>query len=199
MAGTVVAVFSERESAHNASRALLDDGVSINDISVVVKAPDRVEGNGAGVHDQDGAVLVTSVREVEQHDVEQSVSQESGMGGRAAAGAAVGVPFGLFLASTLVLIPGLGPVLAAGPVAAMLAGGAVGGVAGAFVGALASEGIPEAAATNYHGHVLAGRALVAVLASEEQSKVIQQSLLDHGGRDIGFYPRILDTVQSIES
>jgi len=199
MAGTVVAVFFEREAAHNASRALLEAGVSLNDISVVAKARDQTADLASGDLHADGAVLVTSVREVEQHDVEQSVSQESGMAGRAAAGAAVGVPFGLFLASTLILIPGIGPVVAAGPVAAMLAGGAVGGVAGAFVGSLASEGIPEAAATTYHDHVHLGHALVAVISSSEQSNRIEKILLDHGGRNIGFYPRILDSVQSIES
>jgi hypothetical protein len=195
MSGTVVAVFSNRETAHNASRALIDEGISLNDISVIVKEETAVSSQDA---DAEGAVLVGSVREVTHHDVEQPVSKGDGSAGRVAGGAAVGVPFGLFLASTLILIPGLGPVIAAGPVVAMLSGGAIGGVAGALIGAFASEGIPEPAAQTYHDHVEAGHALVAVIASGNHEK-IEETLRNKGGRDVGYYQRLLDTVQSIES
>jgi hypothetical protein len=194
LAGSVVAVFSDKAAAENASRALLDDGVSLNDISVVVKGEERTS---PGDPDAEGSVLTSSVREVSHHDVEQPAEDKDPIIG-AAAGAGVGVPFGLFLASAMILIPGLGPVIAAGPVLAMLTGGAIGGAAGALVGALASEGIPQAAAHTYHDSVEAGQALVAVIASGDHDK-IEKILTDKGGRDVGYYPRVLDTVQTIES
>jgi len=195
VAGTVVAVFSDKAAAQNASRALLDDGVSLNDISVVVKGQ---EETSPGDPDAEGSVLTQSVREVSHHDVEQPAHSKDSVVG-AAAGAGVGVPFGLFLASAMILIPGIGPVIAAGPVLALLTGGVLGGAAGALAGALASEGIPQEAAHTYHDSVEAGHALVTVLASDGRETHIEQVLTDKGGRDIGYYPRILDSVQSIES
>ena len=53
----------------------------------------------------------------------------------------------------LLAIPGLGPVIAAGPIMAGLAGLGVGGAVGGLVGALIGMGIPEYEAKRYEGHV----------------------------------------------
>ena len=60
------------------------------------------------------------------------------------------------------MIPGFGPLLAVGPVAAALTaaitGGALGGVAGSLIGA----GVAEASALAAEKHLAAGRAIVTV-------------------------------------
>jgi len=106
MAGTVVAVFRSRELAHNSAQKLLDSGVSINDISVVVKES-HAANDPEATHDSEHPVLVSSVREVDHHDVEQSHRNSSGSVGRAATGMTVGVSLGALVGSALILVPGL--------------------------------------------------------------------------------------------
>jgi len=74
-----------------------------------------------------------------------------------------------------------------------------GGVVCGLVAALASDGIPEDAAKMYHDRVASGQALVTVLTSADHAAGIEKTLEDGGGRQIGFFKRILDSVQSIES
>jgi len=198
MAGTVVAVFVTRESAHNSARKLVDTGVSINDISVVVQES-HAANDPQATHDSEHPVLVSSVREVDHHDVEQAHNASSGSVGRAATGVTVGVSIGALFGSALILVPGLGPLLAAGPIAVLMGTSIAGGVVCGLVGALASDGIPERAAMTYHEQVAAGHALVTVLTSSPHAEGIEKILEDGGGRQIGFFPRILDSVQSIES
>ena len=59
-------------------------------------------------------------------------------------------------------IPGLGPLLAAGPIVAGLAGLGAGGAVGGFIGALAGMGIPEYEARRYEGRVKDGGILLSV-------------------------------------
>jgi hypothetical protein len=59
-------------------------------------------------------------------------------------------------------IPGIGPVIAAGPIVAALTGIGVGGALGGFAGSLIGVGIPEYEAKRYEGRLLKGGILVAV-------------------------------------
>jgi hypothetical protein len=59
-------------------------------------------------------------------------------------------------------IPGIGPLIAAGPIMAGLAGLGVGGAVGGLVGALVGMGIPEYEAKLYEGRVKNGGVLLSV-------------------------------------
>jgi hypothetical protein len=59
-------------------------------------------------------------------------------------------------------IPGVGPLIAAGPIMAALAGVGVGGAVGGFTGALIGLGIPEYEAKRYEGRVQKGGILLSV-------------------------------------
>jgi uncharacterized membrane protein len=59
-------------------------------------------------------------------------------------------------------IPGLGPLIAAGPIVAALGGTAAGATAGGLVGALVGLGIPESEAKVYEERLKEGGYLVAV-------------------------------------
>lgn len=65
----------------------------------------------------------------------------------AAAGAAIGTVGAALAAAGALFIPGIGPILAAGPIATLLtgavAGGAIGGAVGTLAGALANLGVDE--------------------------------------------------------
>lgn len=69
---------------------------------------------------------------------------------------------GLLAGIGALAIPGIGPILAAGPIVATLTGVAVGAGAGGLVGGLIGLGIPEDEAKEYEGYVESGKILVLV-------------------------------------
>lgn len=85
----------------------------------------------------------------------------------AAAGAVTGavgggVLGGIIGAAAALLVPGIGPVLAGGVLAATLGGAAIGAAAGGILGALTGLGLPEEEARYYEGEFRSGRILVTV-------------------------------------
>lgn len=79
-----------------------------------------------------------------------------------ATGLALGGTLGWLVGAGLVLIPGLGAIVAAGPILGALAGVGAGGTLGAIVGALVGLDIPEYEAKRYEGRVKEGGVLVSV-------------------------------------
>ncbi len=80
----------------------------------------------------------------------------------AATGGAVGGLVGLLAGVGALAIPGIGPLIAAGPIAATLGGAAVGAGVGGLAGALIGLGFPEEEANRYEGYVKEGKILVVV-------------------------------------
>lgn len=84
-------------------------------------------------------------------------------------------------AAGIIAIPGVGPILAVGPLAATLTGAATGGVAGA----LADWGVPAGAGKKYEEDVKAGQTVVAVDCKDDVfAKKAETCLKDAGGHDI---------------
>jgi hypothetical protein len=79
-----------------------------------------------------------------------------------AAGGAVGGTLGLLAGIGALAIPGVGPLIAAGPIMGALAGLGVGGAVGGLVGALVGMGIPEYEAKRYEGRLKDGGVLLSV-------------------------------------
>ena len=82
-------------------------------------------------------------------------------------------------------IPGIGPILAAGPIAAAL-GGALGGaglgaVTGGLIGALTDMGVPEHEARHYENAVREGKTLLTVRAQDDASAERVASILENCG------------------
>jgi len=80
----------------------------------------------------------------------------------AGSGAVLGGALGLLAGIGALAIPGVGPLIAAGPIMAALAGVGVGGAVGGFTGALIGLGIPEYEAKRYEGRVQKGGILLSV-------------------------------------
>jgi len=110
---TLVALYRNFTDAQNAVDALVNSGVDRSNISVVAN---NVTGE-YGTH---------------VHDTEDAVTAEDGAAFGAASGGIIGALAGL----GALAIPGIGPVIAAGPLIAALTGGAVGALAGAPTGGL---------------------------------------------------------------
>jgi hypothetical protein len=166
MAGKNTAVFGiykDRASVENAVDMLKSDGFRNTDISVLF--PGNV-GTKDFAH-------------------EKHTKAPEGATTGAGAGVVVGGTLGWLAGIGMLTIPGVGPFLAAGPIAAALAGAGAAGVVGGIVGALAGMGIPEYEAKRYEGRVKNGGILLSVHSdNSEWTKKGKQILEDTGAEDI---------------
>jgi hypothetical protein len=100
-------------------------------------------------------------------------------------GGIIGGTLGLLAGIGALAIPGVGPLIAAGPIMASLAGLGVGGAVGGMVGALVGMGIPEYEAKRYEGAVKGGGTLLSVHCdTSEQVDAAKTALKETGARDI---------------
>jgi len=115
---------------------------------------------------------------------ETDADRASGVAAGAGAGAAVGGLGGLLLGLGALAVPGIGPVLAAGPVAAALAGAGLGAAAGGVVGSLTGLGIAEDDARLYAEALRRGGTLVAVRGDEAQAGMAAEVMAARGAEDV---------------
>jgi hypothetical protein len=80
-------------------------------------------------------------------------------------------------------IPGVGPLLAAGPVMAALSAAAVGGAAGGLIGGLVGLGIPEYEARLYEGKVRAGNILISVHTEDGKQRSRAKDIFEAAGAE----------------
>ena len=100
-------------------------------------------------------------------------------------GGVIGGTLGVLAGVGALVIPGIGPFIAAGPIMAGLAGLGVGGALGGLVGALVGMGIPEYEAKRYEGRVKGGGALLSVhCATSGQIDRAKEVLNSTGAEDI---------------
>jgi hypothetical protein len=100
-------------------------------------------------------------------------------------GAVVGGIVGWLAGIGALAIPGIGPLIAAGPIVAMLAGAGAVGAAGGIVGTLVGLGIPEYEALRFEGRVKSGGTLVSIHCdNSEWVKRAKKILQDTGAEDI---------------
>src|SRR5665213_2105132 len=103
------------------------------------------------------------------------------------AGGVIGGTLGVLAGIGALAIPGVGPLIAAGPIMAGLAGLGVGGAVGGLVGALVGMGIPEYEAKRYEGRVKGGGTLLSVHCdTSDQISRVKDLLKQTGAEDISF-------------
>lgn len=112
----------------------------------------------AGFSDSDISVIGRR----EDHD-------DSNAGEGAGIGAGVGGAAGLLAGLGMIAIPGIGPVVAAGWLAATAAGAAAGAAAGGIIGAMTSAGVDEREAHVYAESVRRGGSVVSLRTSEARA------------------------------
>lgn len=166
MAKTVLGLFETFPDAERAQRALAEKGIGRNDISVIF-----LNSPGQRAHFPIGG-----------DQYADPGAEEAGAG--AAKGAAVGGAAGVALGLAALAIPGIGPVLAAGPLLAALGGGAAGAFTGSLVGAISRLGVPDTEAERYHEGVRRGGVLVGVHTDDAQVGHVAALLRELGAVDI---------------
>ena len=103
----------------------------------------------------------------------------------AGTGAAVGGVLGLLAGTAALAIPGIGPIIAAGPIAATLAGAGIGAAAGGLIGALINAGVPEDEAQYYMEGVKRGGTLITLHARDDRTADCALRVMrEHGAVDI---------------
>lgn len=116
----------------------------------------------AGFSNNDISVLLPDSSSSKEFAHEKNTKAPEGATTGVAAGGAVGGTLGLLAGIGALAIPGVGPLIAAGPIVGALAGVGVGGVVGGLIGALVGMGIPEYEAKRYEGRIKDGGILLSV-------------------------------------
>jgi uncharacterized membrane protein len=160
---TIVASFDGYHPAQKVVLELINDGFMSRDIGIVAS-------NVSGDYRSDDHVKVTDTA------------------GNTATGAVTGGLLGgaAGLAASLMglAIPGIGPIIAAGPLIAILSGAGAGAMAGGLIGALTEVGISEEHANYYAESVRRGGALVTVKADDARANRAAEIMRENGAVDI---------------
>lgn len=136
----VFGIYAARDHAERGVDRLLAAGFTHDDISVLL--PD-VQGSKDFAHHKD-------------------TKAPEGTTAGVTTGGVIGGTLGLLAGIGALAIPGVGPLIAAGPIMGALAGLGVGGAVGGLIGALVGMGIPEYEAKRYEGRIKAGGVLLSV-------------------------------------
>ncbi len=164
MANTAVfGVYPALDAAESAVRMLRDRGFRATDVSVLIP-------QNPGTKD------LAHVR---------ASKAPEGVAAGATSGAVVGATLGWLAGIGALAVPGIGPLLAAGPIVAALAGAGAVGTLGGITGALVGLGIPEYEARRYEGRVRKGGVLMSVHADDgEWARRAKEILIDTGAEDV---------------
>lgn len=139
----------------------------------------------SGFADHDISVLFPGKTGTEDFAREQNTKAPVGAVTGAGTGGVLGGALGWLAGIGALSIPGIGPVVAAGPIMAALGGAAVGAAMGGIAGALVGMGIPDHEARRYEGRISAGNILISVHSeNDEKSKRALEIFEQAGAVDI---------------
>jgi len=114
---------------------------------------------------------------------EQNTKAPEGAAAGASAGGLLGGTLGWLAGIGALAIPGVGPLIAAGPIMGLLGGAAVGAATGGLAGALVGYGIPELEAKQYEGKVKGGNILLSVHTDDGDEITRAKAILEKNGAE----------------
>jgi Protein of unknown function (DUF3341) len=139
----------------------------------------------AGFRNSDISVLFPENTGSKEFAHEKGTKAPEGASAGGGTGVVIGGALGWLAGIGSLALPGVGPLIAAGPIVATLAGAGLGGVVGGLAGALIGMGIPEYEAKRYEGRVKDGGILLSVHSdSSDWTKRAKQILEETGAQDI---------------
>jgi uncharacterized membrane protein len=154
-----MSTFNTRDSAERAVSDLRSKGFD-REISIVAK--DEQSGQARR---KDNATL-----NMGGDSVSEGATTGSVLGGLAGLAAGAGA----------LAIPGIGPIIAAGPIAGLLSGAATGGIAGGLI----DWGIPAERGRYYENRVKQGNVLVSVRTDDNKAGDAANILRSYGSQDV---------------
>lgn len=161
----VVGVFSTVEQAQRAVEDLKASGYAAENISLIAKDRSKVDT---------------------LHETTDAVAENAGTG--AVAGGILGGLGGLLLGLGALAIPGVGPIIAAGPLAATLTGAAAGGLTGGLLGALTGLGVEETEAALYEKNFESGDILVIADTDDKNNDLVYGTFARNKTLNRDIYP-----------
>ncbi|MDD4569866.1 MAG: hypothetical protein PHE70_07075 [Tepidanaerobacteraceae bacterium] len=165
MVKTVVGVFDSHDQAEKAVAELRRSGYDTNEVSIVAKG--KQQGQNSGDYESDTTFGMDTVAD--------GTTTGGVLGGLA----------GLAMGAGALAIPGLGPIIAAGPIAGLLSGAATGGVAGGLI----DWGVPEEQGQHYENEVKKGGILAAVRSHEQKVDKAAQIFRQNGAHDVNTHEK----------
>ena len=139
----------------------------------------------AGFSNNDISVLLPDKSGTKDFAHEKGTKAPEGATTGGVAGGVLGGALGWLAGIGALAIPGVGPLIAAGPIMAALGGAAVGAAGGGIIGALVGMGIPEYEAKRYEAKVREGNVLISVHTEDsDEAKKAKEIFERDGGSDI---------------
>ena len=167
MSKTITRVYEDYAMAEETVRELRGAGLGASNIGLVAS-------NADGWH-RPGASSVSPIHDKDRDGKDDRAEGAATGGGLGAIlGGAAGAAAGL----GMIAIPGIGPVVAAGWLAALAAGAVGGGVAGGLIGALVESGTSKENAQLYAEAVRRGGAIVTAKVSDDD-EAQYTAIMDH--------------------
>jgi hypothetical protein len=172
MTKTITRVYDDYALAEETVRELQGAGLGASNIGLVAS-------NADGWH-RPGSKSVSPIHDKDRDGKDDRAEGAATGGGLGAiAGGAAGVAAGL----GMIAIPGIGPVVAAGWLAALAAGAVGGGVAGGLIGALVESGTSKENAQLYAEALRRGGAIVTAKVSDDD-EAQYAAIMDHRAFDV---------------
>ncbi len=160
---TVIGVFRDISTAETAVKALRNKGFKDNEISILAKDSQKRTDRGKSGDMETGSDFGTD-----------SIADGTSWGG------ALGGVAGLLAGVGALAIPGIGPIVAAGPLAGVLSGAVTGGVAGGLI----DLGIPEERGRQYEENLKKGGILAVIETSDDKVNDASSILRQNGAKDV---------------
>jgi hypothetical protein len=157
-------IYPDRTSLEAGVDALRAAGFRSSDVSVVLPERDKTTKDLG-------------------HEVNTKAPEGAAAG--AGAGAAIGGVLGWLVGIGALAIPGIGPLVAAGPIVAALAGAGAVGATGGLIGGLVGAGLPEIEAKRYAGRIREGGYLCSVHCDDrEWARRAREIMETTGAKDV---------------
>jgi len=138
-----------------------------------------------GFRETEVSTLVPDTRGIVSLQYDKGTKASEGLAAGVTGGFALGGALGWMIGVGALSIPGVGPVIAAGPILLALAGAGAGGAIGGIGGALVGLGIPEEDAMQYERFLKEGGMLVSVQVENKYwEEKARTALADAGAKGI---------------
>lgn len=148
---TVIGVFVTRSDAETAVQTLRSQGFTNEEINIVSK-----------------------------HRKNDNVSYDDDITDGALTGSTIGGIGGLLIGAGAMVVPGVGPLLAAGPISAAIGGALAGGLAGGLI----DWGIPSEASHRYAKEVEQDKILAIIRTDDNRVNEAAKILRQYGAKDV---------------
>ncbi len=137
----------------------------------------------SGFSSNDISVLFPDKTTTHEFSHENNTKAPEGAVTGAATGGVLGGTLGLLVGIGALAIPGVGPLIAAGPLLAALSGVAAGVTVGGITGGLIGLGIPELEAKRYENRIAEGNILISIIAHSGDDVTLAKEVLKKAGAE----------------